>query len=143
MNDNEMRWICDECGEPIPNNEGGIHAYNLKPTHGRPIGGLPSKPSPTEAVGMKPGEPWCGSFYDLLRLDFETNKTVGIQVLHTRCDGIRETGYWIAVDRAETAEEWIEWLAHISGKVWCGQMEFMELTRMWRGKRRAVAAATS
>ena len=71
MKSDEMRWICDKCGEPIANREGGIHAYNLKPTHGRGIGGLPSKPSPTEPVGMKPGDPWSGTFQDLIEMDFD------------------------------------------------------------------------
>ena len=114
MKNDEMRWICDECGEPIGNREGGIHLYNLKPKNGRPKGGLPSSSS-----------------------------RVGIKVVHTGCDEIKELGYWISVDRAETAEEWLEIVAHVAGKTWCRQMEFMELSRMWRGKRRAVVKATS
>ena len=56
MKSDEMRWICDECGEPIGDDEGYIEAYNRKPNHGGPVGGYPINPSPTMPLTLKPGQ---------------------------------------------------------------------------------------
>ncbi len=142
MKSDEMRWICDECGEPIGDDEGYIEAYKKRP-NGGPVGGYPSEPSPTAPLRMKPGELLTVTPKGLVNLSFEAKKTVGIQVVHGRCDSIEDSGYWIGVERADTAEEWIDWLVHASGKLWCGQVEFKELVRIWQSKRRAVARVAS
>ena len=145
MTNDQMRWICGKCGEPIEDGQGGIDLYNLKRTLG-PIGAYPRESSPTEPLGMKPVKPGLLPIYsevELNDLDWETNKTVGIRVVHKRCDQTGRCGYWIEVERASTADEWINWLAHLSEKDWCGELEFMALSRMWQSMRRAVAEVAS
>lgn len=51
---------------------------------------------------------------------------------HHDCDPDPEgQGYWIAVERARTLEEWTGWVRHVGQKTWMGRRDILAMLDLW------------
>lgn len=122
-------WICSECGQPIRPGEGYLEFSNLDSEAGR-VGAMPRQPSP----GIELPHPSEGvvqfTWSEMVKL--QPKMTVGLQVVHARCDQNPESGYWIDVGRVDSPKNMLELIFHLNGKAWFGPEELRSLKQLWQ-----------
>ena len=109
-------WTCETCKQLIRSGEGFIEIINKSVALGE-VGIYPQEPSDDSSLGKRPNN--------------------GIIVHHRGvCDPHPENdGYWLAVERAETPEQWLNWVEHLFEKTWMSREDMERLVAFWRSNR--------
>ncbi len=116
----QIVWTCEKCGFPVEDNDGALHvdvrlalkarrdvqaAKDAHPDSAWSLGELMAQPGPV---------PW--------------------EVHHSACDPRPDSDdYWIAVSRARSHAQLLNWTAHLMGKTWLENTTWDDVIRTAAG----------
>jgi hypothetical protein len=120
-------WLCDICSCEITNGSGYIEITDWPV--GETPGGYPHCPTPE----LEFESPIL--IGDLMKLQ-KPQERIAFRVYHVSCDPRPDaTGYLIAVERAMTAEQWLEWTRHLTEKNWMSLDDLGRFVKLWWERR--------
>ncbi len=128
------KWVCWRCGKPVRGKAGGLEIA------GGMVGGYPND-EPRRARDehvIKKAMADGGGARSLAELEdalSAAGPAMSMRWIHYACfEEADRQGYCIDANRCETANEMLDWIVHLSGKVWMGTSEIRQLVLAW-GKR--------
>lgn len=113
-------WICERCDRPIVS--GGL--IRVCDVHEGLPWGYPREPTPDY-----PDIP-RGVLVRCSDLPEAPPERIAILAMHDTCDSGRE-GYDFDIGRAQTLDEWVSWVLHLSEKGWMGRRDLVHMLEYW------------
>ena len=113
-------WICSECKQPIPPNDGHVQIFNANPELGN-VGGYPIEASGDPVVERT-------AIDGTTEIDLPM-PNIGMRVVHGSCMDEDAGGYWILAPNRLDA--WHGWALHLTEKTWMGYWDFVRMITFW------------
>ncbi len=121
---NACTWRCDRCGRPIADGHGYIEFVD--PEGGYPKWTLARDYGAEDADRLWEAKHALPSGGVTFRADDvpETPIRADVVAYHKRCDPHPDQdSYWFEVERARTARDVLDWIVHLTEKIWFGRRE--------------------
>lgn len=128
-------WTCSKCGKPIAAGEGSVDVMDTE------TGGSPRRPTSNEMrltpeaieERRKQGRPTEPPFDGIGLFELEHNPIqVAFAAYHYDCASEPDPNpYWIAVERAETLQQWCHWVHHLTEKSWMAKDDIARMLAFW------------
>ncbi|TKD12363.1 hypothetical protein [Polyangium fumosum] len=128
-------WTCSKCKKPIAAGEGSVDVMDAE------TGGSPRRPTSSERrltpeaieERQKQGRPTQPPFDGFSIGELERNPIqIAFGAYHFECvESADMEPYWIAVERAETLEQWCHWVHHLTEKTWMAKDDIARMLAFW------------